>query len=326
VLPLLCSDHPRFDVEALANHGRESLKRPNAKKMKLPKFDYASPTTIDEAVALLSRADGTARVIAGGQSLMPMLAFRLVQPSLLVDLRHIPGLDAIAIKPDGVHLGAKVRWCDIEASTELATAHPLVKAAVRNVAHHQIRTRGTVGGSLAHADPAAEMPCVAALCDAEIQVVGPDGERKIPATSFFTGPLMTALESDEIITGIRLPSWPKARRWAFDEFAMRRGDFALGGIGLHFDLNGSNAKSVHIAAFGVGDTPVRLTKAEAAVEGRELTEAVIKSGCESAQADIDPKDDIHGSSAYRRALIGHLLEKALRHSINSPGKASVNAD
>lgn len=293
--------------------------------MKLPKFDYASPTTIEEAIALLSRSDGTGRIIAGGQSLMPMLAFRLVQPSLLVDLRHVPGLDKIAITPEGVHLGAKVRWCDIEASTELATAHPLVKEAVRNIAHHQIRTRGTIGGSLAHADPAAEMPCIALLCDAEIEAAGPDGERKIPAASFFAGPLMTALEPDEIITGIRLPAWPAARRWAFDEFAIRRGDFALGGIGLHFDLDAGTATNVHIAAFGVGDTPVRLSKAESDLEGHAPTEAHIKNCCAAAQADIDPKDDIHGSAAYRRSLIGHLLETALRHSMRHPAGTALNA-
>jgi carbon-monoxide dehydrogenase medium subunit len=293
--------------------------------MKLPKFEYVSPATIDEAINHLSRADGGARLISGGQSLMPMLAFRLVQPSLLVDLRHVPGLNKIEVKPDGVHLGAKVRWCDIETSAELATAHPLVKEAVRNIAHHQIRTRGTVGGSIAHADPAAELPCVAALCDADINVVGPAGKRVIPATSFFTGPLMTALETSEIITDIRLPAWPTTRRWAFDEFAMRRGDFALGGIGLFFDLTGNAAKSVHIAAFGVADTPVRLTKSEAVLEGRMLSDALIKDCCKSAQADIDPKDDIHGSSAYRRSLIDHLLEKALRHSMNNPNEVSLNA-
>jgi carbon-monoxide dehydrogenase medium subunit len=293
--------------------------------MKLPPFDYVSPATVGEAVGHLSRAEGAARVISGGQSLMPMLAFRLVQPALLVDLRHIQGLDRIAVRPDGVHLGAKVRWCDIEASTELAAAHPLLKAAIRNVAHHQIRTRGTVGGSIAHADPAAEMPCVAVLCDAEISATGSAGERTIPATSFFAGPLMTNLEPDEIITGVRLPPWPKARRWAFDEFAMRRGDFALAGIGLFFDPAGATACNVHIAAFGVADTPVRLAQAERVLEGRELSKALIEQCCQSAQAEVDPKDDLHGSAAYRRSLVGHLLGHALRQLMNNPTKVSFNA-
>jgi carbon-monoxide dehydrogenase medium subunit len=296
-----------------------------AKKMKLPRFDYVSPGTIEEALGHLSQADGNACIISGGQSLMPMLAFRLVQPALLVDLRHIPGLDKIALESDGVHLGAKVRWCDIEARDELSTAHPLLKAAVRNIAHHQIRTRGTVGGSIAHADPAAELPCVAVLCDATITAVGRSGERKIPATTFFVGPLMTALQPDEIITRIDLPAWPAPRRWAFEEFAVRRGDFALAGIGLFFELDQTIAKNVHIAAFGVADMPVRLTNAEAILEGRPLAEGIITDCCNSAQADIDPKDDIHGSSAYRRSLIKYLLEKALQHSMKNPNPVSRDA-
>jgi aerobic carbon-monoxide dehydrogenase medium subunit len=280
--------------------------------MKLPKFDYAVPATIDEAVAVLAHHDGTARVIAGGQSLMPMLAFRLTQPSLLVDLRRLPGLDKITLSPDGVHLGAKTRWLDIERCEELATAHPLLRAAIRHVAHLQIRTRGTVGGSLAHADPAAELPCVAVLCDATVEVFGTAGARHVPARAFFTGPLTTVLEPDELVTGLHLPAWPAGRLWAFDEFSRRRGDFALAGIGLFVDPHDGAAANVHMAAFGVGDTPLRLAHAEAALEGQPLTEQAIGACLNAAQADLDPKDDIHGSAAYRRALADHLLGQALR--------------
>lgn len=279
--------------------------------MKLPRFDYAVPATIDEAVALLGRHDG-ARVIAGGQSLMPMLAFRLIQPSLLVDLRRVPGLDRIMISADGVHLGAKTRWLDIERCDELATAHPLLRAAIRHVAHLQIRTRGTVGGSLAHADPAAELPCVAVLCEATIDLFGAAGVRHVPARAFFTGPLTTVLEPDELVTGMRLPPWPAGRLWAFDEFSRRRGDFALAGIGLFLDPRDGAATKVHIAAFGIGDMPARLSGAEAALEGKPLADAAIAACLKAAQHDIDPKDDIHGSAAYRRALVDHLLGEALR--------------
>jgi aerobic carbon-monoxide dehydrogenase medium subunit len=291
--------------------------------MKLPKFDYASPTTIGEAVAMLSRADGTARVISGGQSLMPMLAFRLAQPSLLVDLRRVPGLDKIAISAEGVQLGARVRWHDIETSADLAIAHPLLTAAVKHIAHHQIRTRGTVGGSLAHADPAAELPCLAVLCDAEIEIFGPAGARHVPAASFFTGPLTTVLAMDELITGMRLPYWPEERCWAFEEFSRRRGDFALAGVGLFFDPQKDIATNVHIATLGIGDMPVRLTGAEGAFNDRALRDDAIKDCCKSAQADIDPKDDIHGSSAYRRALVNYLLAEALRHAIAKRPRAPV---
>src|SRR5438876_4852401 len=181
--------------------------------MKPAAFDYRAPATLDEAVALLA-SDPGARPIAGGQSLMPVLNFRLAAPTLLVDLRHLPGLDAIKIGADAVRLGAKVRWRDIEEDARLQTAHPLLRAAIAHVAHYQIRNRGTVGGSLAHADPAAELPGIAVTCDAEIAVVGASGARTIPAAEFFTGPLTTVLRPDELITELRLPSWPADRRWA----------------------------------------------------------------------------------------------------------------
>src|SRR5690348_1572307 len=149
--------------------------------MKLPAFDYACPATINEAVALLAGHEGQAKALAGGQSLVPMMAFRIVQPSLLVDLRRLPGLNEIKIGPDGVRLGALVRWRDILDDRRLTTAHPLLQAAVTHVAHYQIRNRGTVGGSIAHADPAAEMPGIVVTCDAEINVIGKSGQRSIAA-------------------------------------------------------------------------------------------------------------------------------------------------
>src|SRR5579862_4540116 len=190
--------------------------------MKLPPFEYACPTTIPEAVALLAAHDGEAKPLAGGQSLVPMLAFRVAAPSLLVDLRKLEELRQIRITQDGVALGAMVRWRDILEDARLATAHPLLVAAVEHVAHYQIRNRGTVGGSMAHADPAAEMPGIAVTCDAEIAVMGKAGARTIAAKDFFKGALETALKPDEIIIEVRLPHWPAARRHGFQEFARRR--------------------------------------------------------------------------------------------------------
>src|SRR5437588_8602505 len=164
--------------------------------MKLPPFEYACPATLPEAVQLLATGDGEAKALAGGQSLVPMLAFRLAQPKLLVDLRKLADLRGIRISEKGVALGAMVRWREIEDDGRLDSAHPLLKAAVAHVAHYQIRNRGTVGGSLAHADPAAELPGIVVTCDAQIAVVGADGERTIPAAEFFTGPLTTALRGD----------------------------------------------------------------------------------------------------------------------------------
>jgi carbon-monoxide dehydrogenase medium subunit len=280
--------------------------------MKLPPFEYACPASLDEAVALLAVHKGEAKVLAGGQSLMPMMAFRIAQPALLVDLRKLPGLKEIKIGPDGVRLGALVRWRDILDDERLASAHPLLREAVSHVAHYQIRNRGTVGGSLAHADPASEMPGIAQACDAEISVMGVAGVRVIKAKDFLQGALTTALTADEIITEVHLPAWPAQRRWGFQEFARRRGDFAMAGVALYYDEAGGKAGNAHIGVFGVGDRAHRLAKAEAALNGKIVDEALCVAVGEAASAEVDPQEDIHASAAYRRALTGTMAERALR--------------
>jgi carbon-monoxide dehydrogenase medium subunit len=283
--------------------------------MKLPPFDYACPATIPEAVQLLASRDGDAKAIAGGQSLMPMLAFRLAAPTLLVDLRKLDELREIKISQRGVALGAMVRWRDIEDDARLAAAHPLLKAAIAHVAHYQIRNRGTVGGSIAHADPAAEMPGIAMTCDAEIAVVGKAGAHVIQVADFFQGPLMTALTPDEIITEIRLPAWPARRRWGFQEFARRRGDFAMAGAAVFYDTDESGrARNAHVGAIGVADRPLRLAAVEDVLNGQLIDEATIAKAEAAASAAVDPPDDIHASSAYRRALVGTMVERALKNA------------
>jgi len=281
--------------------------------MKLPPFEYACPTTVSEAVALLASHDGEAKALAGGQSLVPMLAFRLASPALLVDLRKLAELRRIRITSDGVALGAMVRWREIEDDVRLRTAHPLLLAAIGHVAHYQIRNRGTVGGSIAHADPAAEMPGIAVTCEAEIAVVGTAGPRVIRAADFFLGPLMTALKPDEIIVEIRLPAWPARRRFGFQEFARRRGDFAMAGAAVFYDLDESGkARNAHVGAIGVADRPLRLAAVEAVLNGRVIDEATIAMAEAAASAAVEPPEDIHASAAYRRALVGTMVERALR--------------
>ncbi|MBX9825299.1 MAG: xanthine dehydrogenase family protein subunit M [Xanthobacteraceae bacterium] len=279
--------------------------------MKMPPFEYACPSTLNEAVALLASHDGEAKALAGGQSLMPMMAFRMARPTLLVDLRKLSDLRQIKVGADGVRLGALVRWRDILDDKRLDTAHPLLKAAVSHVAHYQIRNRGTCGGSIAHADPAAEMPGICQTCDAVITAVGKGGARTIKADDFFQGALTTALEPDEIITEIHLPAWPAARRWGFEEFARRRGDFAMSGVALYYDLDGGKAANAHIGVIGVGDRQQRLPKAEAALNGNAVNEAVAVKVGEAASSNVEPQDDIHASAAYRRSLTGTLTERAL---------------
>ena len=280
--------------------------------MKLPPFDYACPTTLPEAIQLLASNDD-AKAIAGGQSLVPMLAFRLAQPSLLVDLRKLADLRGIRISDAGVTLGAMVRWRDIEDDERLETAHPLLKAAISHVAHYQIRNRGTVGGSIAHADPAAEMPGIAMTCDAEIAVVGKSGAHVIQAADFFQGALTTALTTDEIIVEIRLPAWPAGRRWGFQEFARRRGDFAMAAAAVFYDQDErGKARNAHVGVIGVGDRPLRLTAVEDVLNGESIDEATIAKADAATSAAVEPQDDIHASAAYRRSLVGTMVERALR--------------
>jgi len=282
--------------------------------MKLPAFDYACPTTIPESVQLLASRDD-AKAIAGGQSLVPMLAFRLLQPALLVDLRKLADLRGIEVTENGVRLGAMVRWRDIEDDARLASAHPLLKAAVAHVAHYQIRNRGTVGGSLAHADPAAEMPGIALTCEAEIAVVGKSGARVIKAADFFTGALTTALAADEIIVEVRLPPWPAGRRWGFQEFARRRGDFAMAAAAVFYDRDSrGRAINAHVGVMGVADRPLRLATVEALVNGQTVDAATIAKAEAATVAAIDPPEDIHATAAYRRALAGTMVERGLKQA------------
>jgi carbon-monoxide dehydrogenase medium subunit len=289
--------------------------------MKLPPFEYACPTKLSEAVALLAARNGDAKLIAGGQSLVPMLAFRLAAPALLVDLRKLPELRKIEISENGTVLGSMVRWCDILADARLRVSQPLLRGAVTHVAHYQIRNRGTIGGSIAHADPAAEMPGIALACEAEIATVGTAGPRVIKAADFFVGPLMTVLEPDEIIVEIRLPPWPAKRRWGFQEFARRRGDFAMAAAAVWYDQDSGKARNAHVGVIGVGDRPLRLTAVEAALNGRVIDEATIAQAEAAASAAVEPQADIHASADYRRALVGTMVERALKSAASDPSES-----
>ena len=283
--------------------------------MKLPAFDYAAPTSVAEAVQLLAANPG-AKALAGGQSLIPALAFRLGAPPLLVDLRKVRELSGITIDVAGVRLGARVRWRDIEDDARLKTAHPLLLAAVKHVAHYQVRNRGTVGGSLAHADPAAELPGVAVTCDAQIVTAGAKGSRTLAAADFFTGALSTDLADDELIVELRLPAWPRERRWAFEEFSRRRGDFALAAVAVFYDVDGEGkARDLHIGVIGACLRPHRVPQAEALLNARRLDADTVASAVRAFEAALEPPSDLHASADYRRSLAGTLLERALTRTL-----------
>jgi aerobic carbon-monoxide dehydrogenase medium subunit len=280
--------------------------------MKPAPFDYQAPSTLREAIDLLA-SNPEAVVIAGGQSLMPVLAFRLATPSLLVDLRRLPGLGNIVVGDDGVRLGALVRWRDIEDDEGLVAAQPLLHAAVAHVAHYQIRNRGTVGGSLAHADPAAELPGVAVTCEGEITLCGPAGSRTVRSADFFTAPLSTLRQPDEIVTELHLPKWPSSRRWAFRKYARREGDFALAGILLFYDEDRRGALSnAHVGVIGACPRPHRLTRVETLLNGHPIDDGLIRQAAATAVEEVDPPDDLHADAAYRRGLVATLVERGLQ--------------
>ncbi len=280
--------------------------------MKLPDLDYICPGTLQEAIDLLVAHDGEAKLVAGGQSLMPMLAFRLLAPRILIDITRLPGLDAIDIRPDGVRLGALTTWRAIERHAALKTAHPLLAAAIAHVAHYQIRNRGTVGGSLAHSDPASEFPALVTTCGADVVIIGPGGERIVRGADFVLGAMTTSLEPDEIITEIRFPAWPARRRWGFEEFARRRGDFAMAAAAVFYDVDpGGRAVDPHIGIIGEPDRAIRLTAVENFLAGRVIDRDVIAEARAMGEEAAQTADDIHTPAKYRKALIGTMIERAL---------------
>ena len=282
--------------------------------MKLPDFEYRAPDTLAEAVVLLASSEG-ARPLAGGQSFLPIMAFRLAEPTMLVDLKKIQELRGIQVSEQGVRIGAMTRWREILDDPRLKAAIPLLPEAIEHVAHYQVRNRGTIGGSLAHADPAAEMPAVALALDAQIEAMGPKGRRMIAAQDLFVGPLMTSLETDEIIVAVHIPAGASTRRYGFQEFSRRRGDFALAGIALSYDQDAQGrAANIRIAAFSIADTPVRLKAAEAILNGKIVDASTIAPAAAAASGEVDPAGDIHASARYRKALVGTMLTRALERA------------
>ena len=281
--------------------------------MKPPVFDYARPATLSEAVQVLSDGGDGAKVLAGGQSLVPMLNFRLAQPSLLVDISAVPELSILEERGDTVAVGAFVRQRAAETSSTVNAVCPLLAQALQHVGHLQIRTRGTIGGSIAHADPAAEMPAVAVVLDAAIVAQGPSGERLIPAGAFFFGPYMTNLQEDEIVTRIDFPILVDHRS-LFVEYARRHGDFALAGVAfaLRFERDSRVVAEARIAATGVGPTPTRLLETEAHLEGRELADDVVATAEALAATEVDPPSYGKADGEYRKELLGVLVSRGLR--------------
>jgi len=282
--------------------------------VKPPKFDYHAPKTVDEALALLTRYDGEAKILAGGQSLMPLLNFRLSRPAALVDLNRIPALAYIKEVDGSVRFGAMTRQRTIEFSPVVAKRLPLLTEATRWVGHLPIRTRGTIGGSIAHADPSAEYPAVLTALDGEVVARGPKGERVLKSRDLFQTYLTTSLAADEILTEVRLPATPAGAGYAFEEFARRHGDFAIIGIAALVVMEGRRVGRARLATAGASPVPVRLKAAEQILERDGLSDEAIAAAAARASELVEPDSDIHASADYRRHLTGVLTGRALRRA------------
>jgi CO/xanthine dehydrogenase FAD-binding subunit len=282
--------------------------------VKPAKFDYHAPATLDQAIALLQEYNGEARLLAGGQSLLPMMNFRLVTPAALVDLNRIPDLAYIRFDNGMVRIGAMTRHRTVEFSPVIAQRLPLLAEVIRLVAHLPIRSRGTIGGTIALADPAAELPMLLQALEGEVVARGPKGERVIEAADLFEGIMTTSLAADEILSEVRLPVPSAHAGYAVEEFARRRGDFAIAAVTVVIERVGERCTKARLATAGVGSVSIRLTSAERILEQDGLSDGAIEKAAVQAAAQVSPQTDPQGTAEYRRHLTRVLTARALRRA------------
>ncbi|MFI5280317.1 MAG: FAD binding domain-containing protein [Gemmatimonadales bacterium] len=281
--------------------------------MKPAPFEYHAPRTLDEVLARLRQAGGEAKLLAGGQSLVPAMNLRLARPQVLIDLGRVRELDYIREANDHLAVGALVHQRAAERSDAVRRSVPLLARALPFIGHPAIRNRGTIGGSLAHADPAAELPAVVTALDADLVIAGPGGHRVAKPSEFFVSYLTTSLQPDEVLVEVRLPRATPSMRSAFVEISRRHGDFAIVGVALSMDLDsGWRCRAARVAIVGVGPGPVRAVQADRCLEGQVASEALFREAGQIAAKEIDPPSDIHATSHYRRRLTAVLLEDAGR--------------
>jgi carbon-monoxide dehydrogenase medium subunit len=282
--------------------------------MKPSSFEYHAPATIDEALALLTANGPDARVLAGGQTLIPMMNFRLAAPPVLIDLNRIASLSYIKDEGQFVSIGAMTRQRAIEFSPVVAGKLPLLHEAIKLVGHLPTRSRGTIGGSIANADPAAELPMVLQALDGEVVVRGPNGQRTIAASELFRDAMTTSLAADEILVEVRLPVMPSNAGCAIEEFARRHGDFAIAAIAVVIVRDGARCTKARIATAGISSHSVRLAAAERILEQQGLGENAIAQAAKVAADSVEPMADGHASAAYRKQLTLALTERAIRRA------------
>src|SRR5215469_4668430 len=300
--------------------GEAPLLDRRAAPMKLPHVDYEAPKAVSEAMELLAEHLDEASVLAGGQSLIPLLALRLAHPAVLIDINGIDELSGVSASDGWVAIGAMTREYVAEESETLAGTVPLLAAALPLIGHEAIRSRGTVGGSLAHADPAAELPAIARALDAEFVVRGQSGERVVPAAEWFEGYLTTSRRPDELLVEVRFPAAGRGTGISFQEVGRRHGDFAIVGLATSLTLSGGAISDARLAFAGVSDVPARATGAEDLLVGEEPSAELFDEAARRATDEIDPPADVHGSSEYRRKAAAALVRRGLRAAADNAGE------
>ena len=286
--------------------------------MKPALFDYVAPESIGDAIKELT-GDDMARPLAGGQSLIPTMNFRIATPSKLVDLRKIGELGGIAVEDGVIRVGAMTRHRELELDAAANRANPLIAEVMANVAHIVIRNRGTVGGSIAHADAAAELPCLLVVTGGSVVVQGPDGERTIAAEDLFQFHMTTSIGEDELLTEVRIPALPANAGYAFQEVARRHGDYALAGVCAIVTVEGGECTAASLAGCGIGSKPTRLAHAETALVGSTLGEAALEAAGEAAMEYVTAADDRQASVAYRRTLVATLVKRTAKTAADRAG-------
>lgn len=287
--------------------------------MKPPPFDYFDPTALDEALALLGDLDRGAKILAGGQSLLPMLKMKMAKPGTLIDINRVDELHVTTDDGEGLKIGATVRQRELAKQEGLAEINPLLAEALPLIGHAQTRSRGTICGSLAHADPSAELPAVAVTQGARFTLQSRRGQRVVSAQNFFRRPHTTIMDRDEMLTHVTFPRWQHGDGWAIEEVGRRPGDFALAGVAVLLSPGDGVCSRARITSFGLADVPRRAHAAEVLLEGNSLTRSLLDAAVMRVQAEIKSQGDIHATADYRRQLIGTLTQRTLLRAAQRAG-------
>jgi 2-furoyl-CoA dehydrogenase FAD binding subunit len=282
--------------------------------MKPAPFNYFAPESLKEAITLLERNHGTSKIIAGGQSLLPLMNMRLATPETLIDLRNIDGMKQIREVNGFLEIGALVTHQRILTSTLVQEKCPLLAEAAGHIAHRQVRNRGTIGGSVAHADPAAEFPTVVTALDADIKIEGPGGEQWLKPAEFFLGFMMTTLQPTDILTALRVPVSPPRCGWSVQELARKENFFAIAGAVCLLQLSQNRVVDVHLGIMGCSPAPLKPLQAEETIRGQELTDDLLAKVADLISEQVEPESDLHGTKAYRRAMAGVVTKRALKEA------------